>query len=49
MLKRDPEAAPQSLLRRLGWLALIWALSVGAMALFAYGFRLLMEMAGLTV
>ena len=50
MLGRDPGGpppAPQR--RRLGWLAAIWAISVAALALFAYGFRFLMGLAGLTV
>lgn len=41
-------AAPNSLRRRLGWLALIWTLSVAALAVVALGFRLLMALAGLT-
>ena len=49
MLGPDPKAAPRSLIRRLGWLALIWALGVAAMAAFAYGFRLIMGFAGLTI
>jgi len=36
------------LARRLGWLALIWALSVGALGLVALLFRCLMTAAGLT-
>jgi hypothetical protein len=31
---------------RLGCLAAIWALSVAALAVFAYGFRFLMGLAG---
>lgn len=47
---RDPEGPPPApLWRRLGWLAAIWALSVAALAVFAYGFRFLMGLAGLTV
>lgn len=42
-----PVTAP--LCRRLGWFILIWALGVGAMTIFAYGFRHLMSLAGLTV
>ena len=49
MLGRDPEGPPPPLLRRLGWLALIWGMSVAALAVFAYGFRFLMGLAGLTV
>ncbi|MEO9336684.1 DUF2474 domain-containing protein [Mesorhizobium sp. SB112] len=36
-------------LRRVGWLALIWAGSVAALAIVAVLFRLLMNMAGMTV
>jgi hypothetical protein len=47
---RDPGGpSPAPLWRRLAWLAAIWAISVAALALFAYGFRLLMGLAGLTV
>lgn len=35
--------------RRIGWLVLIWIASVGALAIVAGLFRLLMNMAGLTV
>lgn len=35
--------------RRVGWLALIWALSVIALALVALLFRMLMRVAGLTL
>lgn len=35
--------------RRIGWLVLIWIASVGALAIVAVLFRLLMNMAGLTV
>ena len=35
--------------RRVGWLLLIWTASVGALAIVAVLFRLLMSMAGLTV
>lgn len=35
-------------LRRIGWLALIWALSVAALAAVAYGLRLVMTSVGLT-
>lgn len=35
--------------RRLGWMALIWAASVAALAAAAMVFRLLMSLAGLTV
>ncbi|WP_271899501.1 DUF2474 family protein [Candidatus Phyllobacterium onerii] len=36
-------------LRRLGWLVLIWAASVAALAVVAGLFRVLMSIAGLTV
>lgn len=36
-------------LRRIGWLVLIWFASVAALAIVAVLFRLLMNMAGLTV
>ena len=35
-------------LRRVGWLLLIWAASVGALGVVAYGMRLVMGWAGLT-
>ena len=35
--------------RRVGWLVLIWIASVGALTIVAILFRLLMNMAGLTV
>ena len=35
--------------RRIGWLVLIWIASVGVLAIVAVLFRLLMNMAGLTV
>ncbi|MDL2402462.1 DUF2474 domain-containing protein [Rhizobium mayense] len=35
-------------LRRLGWLVLIWAASVFALAIVAMVFRLLLSMAGMT-
>lgn len=44
----EPVTAPPSWPRRLGWLVLIWALSVAALAVVALGFRLLMSLAGLT-
>lgn len=36
-------------LRRVGWLLLIWAASVAALGVAAYGMRLLMGWAGLTL
>ena len=42
-------AAQRSIwLRRVGWLALIWVLSVAALALVALAFRGVMTAAGLT-
>jgi len=38
---------PSSLSRRLGWLVLIWACSVAALAVAALAMRILMRMAGL--
>jgi len=35
--------------RRIGWLVLIWIASVAALAIVAVLFRLVMNMAGLTV
>lgn len=35
--------------RRLGWLVLIWAASIAALAVVAALFRMLMGLAGLTV
>ncbi|WP_211371271.1 DUF2474 domain-containing protein [Paracoccus limosus] len=40
--------APGSLGSRLGWMALIWALSVIGLGVVALGFRLVMQLAGLT-
>ena len=43
-----PAASPRKLwLRRLGWLALIWAASVAALGLAAALFRVVMTLAGL--
>jgi uncharacterized protein DUF2474 len=39
----------QTWLRRLGWLVLIWAASVLALGIVAGLFRVLMNLAGLTV
>ncbi|MBB2970631.1 DUF2474 domain-containing protein [Mesorhizobium sp. RMAD-H1] len=36
-------------LRRMGWLVLIWGLSVAALGLVAWLFRIFMELAGLTL
>ena len=38
----------RSWLLRLGWLALIWAAGVAALAVVAFLFRMLMGVAGLT-
>ena len=43
--KQDKKLWP----RRIGWLVLIWIASVGVLAIVAVLFRLLMNMAGLTV
>ena len=40
--------AQRPLLRRIGWLALIWAMSVLALGIVAGLFRILMALAGLT-
>lgn len=42
-------AEPKSWPRRIGWLVLIWAASVAALAVAALLFRGLMNLAGLTV
>ena len=43
------EKAPRGLwLRRVGWLAIIWAGSIAALAVVALIFRLLMNLAGMT-
>lgn len=41
--------APRPLWKRLGWLVLIWGLSVAALGLVALLFRLLMRLAGLSL
>ncbi|WP_409561774.1 DUF2474 domain-containing protein [Hyphomicrobium sp. MC8b] len=45
----NAETKPPSLARRVGWLVLIWTLSVLALGAFAGLMRLLMTQAGLTV
>lgn len=42
-------APPDSWLGRLGWLVLLWAAGVGALALTAWLLRLAMRAAGLSV
>ncbi len=41
--------APDSWMKRIGWLVLIWGLSVLALGLVAYGFRFVMKAAGLSL
>lgn len=43
----DTQARPHWL-RRVGWLVLIWAISVGVVLLFAFLLKLVMRMVGLT-
>lgn len=38
----------QSPIKRVGWMVVIWTLSVAALGIFALAFRFLMSMAGLT-
>jgi len=44
-----PSACAQTWLRRVGWLVLIWAASVLALGVVAGLFRVVMNLAGLTV
>lgn len=44
-----PSQAPASWPKRIGWLVLIWTASVLALGAVALAFRLLMNLAGLTV
>jgi hypothetical protein len=44
-----PSAAAQMWLQRVGWLVLIWAASVLALGVVAGFFRVVMNLAGLTV
>jgi len=44
-----PSAAGQMWLRRVGWLVLIWAASVLALGVVSGLFRVVMNLAGLTV
>jgi hypothetical protein len=44
-----PSAGPRTWLRRVGWLALIWAASVLALGVVAGLFRVVMNLAGMTV
>ena len=41
--------APRRWLSRLGWLALIWLASVAALGVVAWGLRLLMRAAGMSL
>ncbi len=43
-----PPPAPHPLCKRLGWLVLLWAGSVAALAVIAYALKLVMRAAGLT-
>jgi len=45
----DEQPAPGPWWKRLGWLVLIWAASVAALGVVAYGIRLIMNAVGLTV
>jgi Protein of unknown function (DUF2474) len=47
-LIEEVPANRKSWLSRIGWLALIWALSVAALGLVAMFIRVIMSMAGLT-
>ena len=44
-----PATSPHSWPRRIGWLVLIWAASVAALAVVAIAFRLVMGLAGLSL
>jgi hypothetical protein len=48
-MRDDRSAPPPSRLKRVGWLVLIWAASVAALAVVAALFRVVMNLAGLTV
>ncbi|KAA0972698.1 DUF2474 domain-containing protein [Aureimonas fodinaquatilis] len=41
--------APKSWVKRVGWLVLIWVVSVTALGTVAYLFRFLMKLAGLSL
>jgi hypothetical protein len=45
----DEQGAPGPWWKRLAWLVLIWAASVAALGVVAYGIRLIMNAVGLTV
>ncbi|MBH3438898.1 MULTISPECIES: DUF2474 domain-containing protein [Pseudomonas] len=51
--ERDRKAGPpnpadnQPLIKRLGWMVLIWACSIVALGIVSYGLRLVMTAAGL--
>ena len=49
LMTAHPSAGAQTWLRRVGWLVLIWAASVLALGVVAGLFRLVMNLAGLTV
>jgi hypothetical protein len=42
------KAPPHLWLKRVGWLVLIWAASVCALGVFAYGLRLVMRAVGMS-
>ncbi len=44
-----PSTAPKSWLARFGWMMAIWVVSVLALGIAALAFRLIMNLAGLTV
>ncbi len=44
----ERQEAPGPWWKRLGWLVLIWAASVAALGVVAYGIRLIMNAVGLT-
>jgi hypothetical protein len=48
-MKAHPSAGAPTWLQRVGWLILIWAVSVVALGVVAGFFRAVMSLAGLTV